>query len=482
MKVTIADRFKAAGRELLKLNVGNVVKSFGLPDYDLLNQQYFLGSSSYKPNDLQHDNPLFAMAINGSSAPFWNKRSSLTAFQLCPPVSAILMQKAQAFINGQTFVMGKDGKESNSEVANRIRKVMTQPNPYQSWDHFEMQVYVNTMVFGFTIILPMKPVGFDGSYATQLWAIPGSMIEIELNEETALFKPGAKPFKSITVIYGQERTPLLQDDIFIMKDSTPSFMTMALPESRINLLQKPIMNIIGALESRGVLITNRGPRYVVSNAASDTYGTKMMTPEEKDDAELNFKYSYGLLRGQSQAIVTSATLNISAIGYDVKQLGLMEEVQESSSMACQGLGFPKFLAGLSDPTFNNQDTAEKALYQRFLIPEAKSFYGQLNTLFNTAGHGLRIEKDYSQIPVLQEDKTNLGRARYFMNQACEIEWLNNIITANEWRIANGYDTIAGWDIYYSDWVALGKTFGKGAGGVNAPQQTVVDNPNAGAPQ
>ncbi len=42
-----------------------------------------------------------------------------------------------------------------------------------------------------------------------------------------------------------------------MKDFTPSFCSLVIPESRIKALQLPINNIIGAYESRNVLINYR---------------------------------------------------------------------------------------------------------------------------------------------------------------------------------------------------------------------------------
>jgi hypothetical protein len=464
MKITLADRMKLAGKEAVKLNLGNVVKSFGLPEYELSNQSFYLNSSTYRGLTNQNS---FLMVNAGSMGQDIQlnlpnlTNGALTAFQLCAPVAAILLQKAQAYINGITYVMDAEGKkEATTEEAKKIQKLRKQPNPLQSGDQFDMQCYINTMQYGFTVILPIKPVALDGTYATRLWALPGNMLEYELNQELAPFK-GGKPFKRITFVYGSDRTDLPLDEIFILKDSTPTFSTMAVPDSRLTALEQPMKNIIMAMMSRGKLIAQRGPSYVVSNAGKDSIGAIPMTPEEKFEIEQNFAHHYGLLGNQSRAIITSASLNVAAIGFDVKQLGLMEEVQESSSMLCIGLGFPKFLAGLTDPTFNNQDTAEKALYQRFLMPEAKNFCTQWDKFFNCEKYGLSIIKDYSNI--LQENQIDLGKARLYMNQACLIEFQNNIITWNEWRQANNLDTVSGMDLYYHELIAKGLVFGSSAG-------------------
>lgn len=470
----VSERFKIAGYELTKANFGNVIKSLTAPT---LQMSDLITSYNYRGGD-GNDNGFWMFNVNGNDRFFSTTDSSLTGYKACPPISAIISQKAQGFINGQTYVMNASGsnkgKESTTEQGRKIRRLLVQPNPQQSGDHFEMQVYINTMIFGYTVILPVKPVGYENFDAKYLWAIPGNMVEIEETEDLFFsYTQDVRIIKSITLVYKKQRTQLNPDDVFIIKDSTPSFNSIAIPDSRITTLTSPINNIIGAMESRGSLIANRGPRFVVSNAAKDVGGTIPMTPREKADVEENFKQSYGLLRQQSHAIITSAALNVNTIGFDVKQLGLMEEVQESSSMLCMGLGFPKFLAGLSDPTFNNQGTAEKALYQRFIIPESKSIYGQWNKFFNTEKYNLNIEKDYSQLPVLQEDMMNLGRARYYMNQGLVVEWYNNIITANEWLQANGLDTKDGFDVYYDDWIRSGKNFGITPSGTQAPNNTSI---------
>ncbi len=476
--MTVKDRIKVAGSELAKVNIGNAFKALAYPQ---LQVEEIIASSQYRGNP--NAGSFWLFGIDGVDRFFTSDSaaSSLKAFKRCTPVSSIILQKAQAFVNGKIWVMNTQGKakdkEATGEIATKIKKLLTQPNPYQNKSQFESFVYINTMIFGYTVILPNKPNGFENYDAKQLWAVPGNMIEID-EADGVFVDNGIKVIKNIWLTYKNNRRWINPDDVLIIKDFIPSFDSIALPTSRVNLLKDPINNVIGALESRGVLIANRGPRYVVSNAAKDAVGTIAMTPDEKKEVEDDFKQKYGLLRSQSQAIITNAMLNVSSIGYDVKELGLMEEVGESSSMICFGLGFPKFLAGLSDPTFNNQDTAEKALYQRFIIPEATSIYEQWNAWFNTSAYNLNIEKDFTELPILQEDKINLGRSRLYLNQALLIEWQNNLITANEWRVANGNDALPDGDKYYSDWVAEGKTFGNSPVSISVGQAEANGNQNS----
>ena len=129
------------------------------------------------------------------------------------------------------------------------------------------------------------------------------------------------------------------------------------------------------------------------------------------------------------------------MGYATKDLMLMEEVQESSKSICDAYNFPPHLLGLLDPTFNNQAAAEKGLYQNSIIPDAENIYTHYQAAFGLTDLGLRIEKDYAHLPILQDDKKTLADARRALNQALLIEWQNGLITLNEWRIKNGEDPL-----------------------------------------
>jgi hypothetical protein len=55
--------------------------------------------------------------------------SAIKAYTTCPPVSAIIDRKAQAYINGKTWILNTKGKESFTPEAKQLRKLFTLPNP-----------------------------------------------------------------------------------------------------------------------------------------------------------------------------------------------------------------------------------------------------------------------------------------------------------------------------------------------------------------
>jgi len=82
-------------------------------------------------------------------------------------------------------------------------------------------------------------------------------------------------------------------------------------------------------------------------------------------------------------------------------------------------------------------------------------YEQINSFFETEKFGIVIDKDFSQLPVLQEDAKDKATARKIGNEAYLIEFENDLITVNRWLELNGEDTRGNeGNVYYSDWVKL----------------------------
>jgi len=372
-----------------------------------------------------------------------NYNSAVEAYRRCPPVPAIINRKAQAFINGKTWVLNSAGKEAKtSEDAKKITRLMKHPNALQSQKQFEAQGYIYQQLFGFNIILPIKPVGFnDNIDASSLWNIPASWIDINATQEQ-FKKSGGVGLQAITFTFNGVRTEIPIKDLIIIRDFSPSFDTITFPGSKLTPLALPINNIIGAYESRNTLINYRGALGILTNdpGANNQYAPIGLTKDEKEGLQKDFA-RYGLRNKQWKVIITSATLRWQQMGYSTKDLMLMEEVQESTKDICRGLNFPPFILGLADTTYNNMSAAEKGLYQNSTIPDAHSYYEQLTTAFGLEERNLTLDKDFSEVPVMQEDKKTLADARKSMNDAMKIEWDNGLCTLDEWRLRNGDDPL-----------------------------------------
>jgi hypothetical protein len=445
------NKLLTAGREMIKGNFGTAVKSLSIAPMILQPETY-------------NRNMDFFMGSDGVEHKFtWKDHcSSLKAYTDCPPVTAIINRKAQAYINGKTWVMNTQGKEANTDAAKKIKRLLAKPNPLQSWKQFEAQQEIYTQLFGFSILFPIIPAGFD-EYgpieATSMWNLPPYMLSVEETNKLFYQTDMTGIVKNIKLTYKGNDTTLDAKNLYIFKDITPSFSSMIFPESRIRALSLPINNIIGAFESRNVLINYRGALGVLSHEqGSGQYASIPIGDEEKQQLQNDFR-RYGMRDKQWKFIITSASLKWQQMGISTRELMLMEEVQESTKSICDAYGYPPHLLGLIDPTFNNQNAAEKGFYQNTIIPEAESAYEQWNNVFRTSELNLEIQKDFSHLPVLQDDMQSKSTARRVLDDALEKEFKNNLITQNRWLELIGEDTRVDGNVYYSDLVAQGKIFG-----------------------
>ncbi len=363
---------------------------------------------------------------------FSGRNSVVAAYQKCPPVSAIVHRKAQAYGNGKIWVTDEDGEEVTTDVANRLRKLLRRPNPLQTWTDFEAQGYVLQQLFGYCPILAIKPAGFkENIYAKSLWNIPPTMVKIE--EAEGLFTTIttiSDMIKSITLTYKDHETPLEKADVLILRDVTISTKSLLLPDSRLKALALPVNNVIGAYESRNVLINYRGALGILS-PEKDQFGVAPIDPDDKVELQNDF-LRYGLTNDQWKFIISSAALKWQPMGIAPKELMLLEEVIDSTKAICDGYNYPPQLLAIIDPKYDNWDAAEKGLYQNAIMPEAQRNTQQWNEFFDTDKHKLIIWKDFDHVAALQNDKVKEAQARMTLNQAKQIEWENDLITLNQW--------------------------------------------------
>lgn len=365
--------------------------------------------------------------------------SSLKAYRCCPPVTAIINKKAQAFVNGKTWILDKEGNEAQTIDATKLRKLLARPNALQTWRQFEAQAYIYSQVFGYSVLLPIKPVGYTRNIdAGMLWNIPPYMVDIEETKKLFYQDNANGIIKKVVINLNGLKTELNADEVYFIKDFSPSFDSPIIPESRIRPLEMPINNIIGSLESRNVLINYRGALGILT-PEKDQFGIAPVDSDYKEILQGEFS-RYGLSKRQWKFIISEAALKWQPMGVPTKDLMLFEEMEDDIMRVCDGLNFPFPL--MSNTRNNNlggsnTDPNHTLLYQGAILPEADNFYEQLNHFFGLEELGLRLDKDYKHISALQGDQVKEATARLILNQALKIQYENGLISKNQWLIALG---------------------------------------------
>lgn len=447
-KYPFSTRLKMAGKSLAGLNFGDAAVALTNPSR--------LATSSYRG---------MAMGMNFGRSTWYTYstiHSCVEAYTKCPPLAAVINKKARAHIRGRQTVISttgqRKGKEATNEQAERLKKLLVKPNKLQTWNEFEAQVKIYQQLFGYCLILPIVPAGYDPIYATSVWVLPPPLCDIV--ERQTLFTDGAdvNPIESITLTYGSEFTQLDPDTVYLIKDFTPSFVSMVIPGSKVRVLEQPINNIIGAYNSRGSIIDDRGALGMISSEKSDESGLVPLTKKEKEEVQDEFK-NYGIKKGQFKYIITTAALKWTSIGYSTKDLMLFEEIEDDSMRICDEYGTPfRLMSNARNNSLGGSDAQEfnKQFYEDTIIPESDTLYDCFNIIFQTAKYGIQLVNDFSHLAILQADGLKTAQTGQALSNALQIDFRNNVITINEWRKEKGWEPLAdeNGNKYFSDLKAL----------------------------
>jgi len=381
--------------------------------------------------------------------------SASEGYQKCAPLAAVINRKAQAYINGKTQIMNSRGKEATDPLAKRIGKLLSRPNPLQSWKQFEAQQKMYIDLFGFCILMPIYSYGFETmgpAYASSLWNLPSYMVSCKEVQDKMWYNAQklSDIIPQILLKYKSLNQLIPTDDLYIFKDFVPNFQSQVFPDSRVKALAMPINNIISAYESRNELINYAGSQGILT-PETDTVGAIPMKEGEKEQIQADFKRQYGIKKGQFRYIISPAALKWQPMGKATKDLMLFEEISDDIMRICDGYGYPSpLLNSEKGPSVSNTEEYKKQIYQDTIIPEAMDIYEQWNAFFKLEETNITIVKNYDHLPILQQDQVLAGQARLYFNQALLIEYQNDLITLNQWREQQGIDTVAGDDIYYSE--------------------------------
>ena len=400
------------------------------------------------------------LQIKGSNAEWLGLENRVTqkyAYEFCYPLSSVVDRIAEADINGNIEILRSSGKGkedfATSPYAQRMNNLFEQPNPSQSWDEFRGQQVVYKKVFGFCPVLVITPVGFeyDPSEASMLLNLPPWLFSVEVDYDSGAY-PKAKSY-SCTILgnivtYKPEQILILKDGF--LQDERESFL---LPKSKLVGLDMAVSNLCAGMEADNVMLRKRGPIGFISHDAAATKdsvaGYLPMTNTEKTEIQ-NDLQAYGLSWSQYQYVVSKTAMKWNSMGYDVKQLGTKETILQATKAICQRMNFSYILLENSEATFANQNDAHKSLYQNNIIPGCNKDVDKYAKYFKAKENNCTFTVDFSHLAIMQEDAEMQGRARKAKDESLQIEYLNGIITKNQWLTELGMETIPDGDVYYTE--------------------------------
>lgn len=403
------------------------------------------------------------LQLTGPGSAAWlgmkNKMMQKYAYENCFPLGSVVDRLADFDISGKvsiSYVGGKSkGNDATNSWAKNLRRLFARPNPLQSWEQFRGQQIIYKKVFGFCPVLPIIPEGMGVDYTQAIinlppwlfFPIPVPVPNIATATQIEELVQGWRMSILGRQIVMRPNDVIILDDGY-MQDEMEYFI---LPKSRLVGLDMAISNLCYGFEADNVLLRRRGPIGFITHVASkdNISGYLPMTEEQQQEIQTNLQ-QYGISWQQYQYMVTRIPTKWESMGYDVKQLGTKETISTAERAICHRYAFPYVLYEEQDATYANAGNAKKSVYQDNVIPNAAKDYGKYSKFFQAQENGCIIDCNFDHVSVFQEDAKFKGDAAYANDQALEIEWLNNVITLNQWRIARGYETTSDGDVYFRD--------------------------------
>jgi hypothetical protein len=403
------------------------------------------------------------LTIKGQNAIWLGLDSRLTqykAYLYCTPFASVVDRLAEADVSGQLeFIRSKGkGKEdiATSEYANRLRALFRNPNPMQSWEDFRAEQVVIKKIHGFCPVYVIKPAGFkDPSYADYMFNLDPRYFNVIPTYKYYKQKDisGIVDYYTITTIQG-ETLRIEPENIIILKDSyikDENYYNI-LPKSRVVGLDFAISNYCAAMEADNVLLKKKGPLGIFSHDSGtkdSNIGYLPMQPDEQKELQDSLA-GYGLNWSQLQHVISRQAIKWIPTSFNVNELGTNATIIKATKAICYRYGYSYILLEDSDATFSNQSGAHKALFQNNVIPNNRMDIADYNNYFKCEENNCRIEMDFSALAIMQEDELHKAQAVYENAKALELQYKNDIITKNQWLTAQGYDTVTGGDVYYSE--------------------------------
>lgn len=380
----------------------------------------------------------------------------LYAYNYCYPVASVIDRLAESDITGVVEILRASGKGkenfATNEWSNLMRKRLAQPNPMQTWEQFRGQQVMFKKVFGFCPVFPIVPAGFGPEYCSSMINLPPWLFEAEATNNLLFETKIEDIVKRYKVSILGKTFYLNPSEVFILDDSfMPNYDTnFILPQSRLRGLDMAVSNVCAAMEADNVLLRKKGPLGFLSHEQDkDAAGNIPMRQEDKDDLQADLR-RYGMSWDQYQYVVSKVAMKWNPMSFNVKELGTKETVLAGARAICQRFGFPFVLFEDSDATYSNQESAHKKLFDSNVVPNSKRDTSKYNSFFKAEENNCRITVDFTHLAIYQEDILNVGRGRQYMDQGLQIEYLNDIITKNQWLEAIDMDTIGPeGDVFYS---------------------------------
>lgn len=389
------------------------------------------GSYFYGANRMQ---ALLSSNKNKVNIDMKNPVDKVLALQCCTPFASVVDKIGKMFSNSHIYIVDKDGNELSSQ--DKIRTLLSRPNPIQTRKTFLKEIEKNLTVFGYCPIFTVRAT--KKSLPKAMWCIPPELFHIEPTGKLFHQHDIKEIIKRVYVTWNGQDMDIQEDEYFLILNSNMIFGQSEVMFSHItDSLSVPISLWMSSMKASNTLISNGGPKGIIYNKTVDETGYSVMAPEEKEAIESEFKERYGLVDKLYSIFVTRQNVGWIPLDYDAGKLKLHEEDARCTDKICNAMGLNPNV--FTDAKYDNQESAKKAAYQDLIMPDSEIVAESLTSAL--CEEGVFIKLDYSHVDCMQKDKASASSTIKSVSEAFVKLVSENLITRDEARkeIANYID-------------------------------------------
>lgn len=383
--------------------------------------------------------------LNSTNMQYW-------AYKYCSPLASVIDRLAAGDINGEFDVLKKKTKDySNSAKARRVYDLFNRPNPVQNYFEFRAEQVTLKKMYGYVPVFFMGILGKDFTTAKYQWNLDPRYCEPVKNDKFDIYDDkNSNPIKEWKVtILGKSYT-IPSEKVMVLKDSfvVNGVDALGLPISKIEGLDWSVSNICAAMEADNVLLRKKGPLGFISHqpTTDNVAGYVPMTDNEKKEIQEDLA-QYGLTWSQFQYVVARQGVKWNPMSFNVKDLDTKGTIKEAIDMICDRFAYPAELMSGKNATYENRTSAERYVYNSVIIPNNRIDMHTYSMQFELDGE--KCVCDFSDYPALQDSKVSQGEGMKYQTEGLDLQFKNNLITLNQYRVALDWDTVEGDDIYFS---------------------------------
>ena len=204
--------------------------------------------------------------------------------------------------------------------------------------------------------------------------------------------------------------------------------------SRLESLDKNIANLLAVYDARNVIFVKRGGIGYIVSRKMDATGTDALTEKEKKQLVEQNMERYGIGKGQLPYGISDVPIDFVRTNLSITELQPFDETLADAINIAGAYGIPAVLVPRKDQsTFSNQATAEKTVYASVVIPMAKEFCKAFGSFIGLDRSGFYLDVDFSGVDCMQDGMKTEEEVRKLVNDRCRQQFLDGLITLNDWR-------------------------------------------------